>query len=347
MPLPRPYTYRKRLALYAAAGLLFVILLVLGDGAHGRAGLLLRTLNHFWRGVYVTACCFSLFEYTLSRWSRPQIITRITLLLAHIALFSAGLYLWRQLGILLHVYTSFSPSTSLGMAMSEQMKFSMMAVLFFGISRHIYDHLQLKSDAQQLRIEKQEAELNYLKSQTNPHFLFNTLNNIYALARDKSDLAPESILRLSQLLRFMLYETASGSIPISQELKVITDYIALEKLRYDDSLSVSLTSDVEDPAQALPPLLLIPLVENAFKHGVSESRGDPFVEIRLTLHKHQLMFTVRNSIDSSAEKPAKEGIGLSNLRRQLELLYTDFSLVVGRDHLAFTAILKINLASHA
>jgi len=93
------------------------------------------------------------------------------------------------------------------------------------------------------------------------------------LARDKSDLAPESILRLSKILRFMLYETGGEFIAIEQELKIITDYIALEKLRYDDSLRVNLNYDIEDMKQALPPLLLIPLVENAFKHGVSETRS--------------------------------------------------------------------------
>ncbi len=91
--------------------------------------------------------------------------------------------------------------------LESQMAFSTGSVFFFGIIRHIYNYIKLKQAAQQLRIEKQAAELNYLRSQTNPHFLFNTLNNIYSLARDKSDLAPESILRLSKILRFMLYET--------------------------------------------------------------------------------------------------------------------------------------------
>jgi LytS/YehU family sensor histidine kinase len=140
-------------------------------------------------------------------------------------------------------------------------------VLFFflGVTRHIFNYIKLKQATQQLLIEKQVAELNYLKSQTNPHFLFNTLNNIYSLARDKSDLAPESILRLSKILRFMLYETSGKYIPIEQEIKIISDYIALEKLRYDDSLLINFNYDIEDMKQAMPPLLLIPLVENAFK----------------------------------------------------------------------------------
>src|SRR4029079_11509690 len=183
--------------------------------------------------------------------------------------------------------------------------------------------------AQQLRIEKQEAELNYLRSQTNPHFLFNTLNNIYSLSRDKSDLAPESILRLSKILRFMLYETGGTFIAIEQELKIISDYIALEELRYDTSLRINFNHNIEDMKQALPPLLLIPLVENAFKHGVSETRNHPFVDIHLSVNKRQLTFVVRNSTEASTEEQAvKENIGLANLRRQLNLLYADHGLSV-------------------
>jgi len=205
----------------------------------------------------------------------------------------------------------------------------------------------LRQAAQQLRIEKQAAELNYLKSQTNPHFLFNTLNNIYSLARDKNDLAPESILRLSKILRFMLYETGGDYIAIEQELKIIDDYIALEKLRYDESLHINFNYDIEDMKQALPPLLLMPLVENAFKHGASETRSRPFVDIHLSVQKRQLIFIVKNSAETfSRQEAIKENIGLSNLRRQLELLYTDFNLSVQQGDAVFTATLKINLASH-
>jgi LytS/YehU family sensor histidine kinase len=227
------------------------------------------------------------------------------------------------------------------------MGYSAGSVFFFGISRHVYNYIKLKQATKQLRIEKQEAELNYLKSQTNPHFLFNTLNNIYSLARDKSDLAPESILRLSKILRFMLYETSGAFIAIEQELKIISDYIALEKLRYDESLRINFNHDIEDMKQAIPPLLLIPLVENAFKHGVSETRNLPFVDIHLSVNNRQLTFVVKNSAETFAiEKEVKENIGLSNLRRQLELLYKDFDLSVQQGNAVFTAVLKINLASH-
>jgi LytS/YehU family sensor histidine kinase len=189
--------------------------------------------------------------------------------------------------------------------------------------------------------------LNYLKSQINPHFLFNTLNNIYSLARDKSDLAPESILRLSKILGFLLYEASGAYIAIEQELKIISDYIALEKLRYDDSLRINFNHDIEDMKQALPTLLLIPLVENAFKHGVSETRNQPFVDIHLSVNKRQVAFFVKNSTEKfPEERSIKENIVLSNLRRKLELLYKDFNLSVQQGESVFSTTLKINLASH-
>ena len=130
-------------------------------------------------------------------------------------------------------------------------------------------------------------------------------------------------------------------------MKIITDYIELEKLRYDESLRINFNYDVEDMRQALPPLLLIPLVENAFKHGVSETRGQAYVDIHLTVNKRLLTFVVKNSSERLQEEgEVRENIGLSNLRRQLELLYKDYNLTVGQGETAFTATLQINLASH-
>ncbi|MFL5772464.1 MAG: sensor histidine kinase, partial [Flavisolibacter sp.] len=256
-------------------------------------------------------------------------------------------YVWRLFGIQLNIYTPLKDFRTLSLALENQMAYSMGSVFFFGIVRHIYNYLKLKQVQQQLQIEKQAAELNYLRSQTNPHFLFNTLNNIYSLSRDKSDKAPESILRLSKILRFMLYETGSNFIAIEQELKIITDYLALESLRYDESLRINFNHDIEDIKQAVPPLLLIPLVENAFKHGVSETRNAPFVDIHLSINNRQLTFIVKNSTERLSESGnIKENIGLSNLRRQLELLYRDFNLSVQQGDSVFTATLKINLASH-
>src|SRR5204862_2273594 len=153
----------------------------------------------------------------------------------------------------LHIYKPAGTLKTMDQILENQMAYSVGSVFFFGVIRHIYNYVKLKQAQQQLRIEKQEAELNYLRSQTNPHFLFNTLNNIYSLTRDKSDVAPESILRLSKILRFMLYETSGKFIPVENELKIMNDYIELEKLRYDESLRINFNYDVEDMKQAIPP----------------------------------------------------------------------------------------------
>ena len=344
---------KKKLVFYLWVGLAYAFLWLLGNSHKYPGNFFPLAFNNIWRAVYIIILNFVFFEYVVpvvlgkKKYIFYNIILAIVFLWIFMMLWSFGLYIWRSIGIGLHIYTALVKYDSIEQELEAQMGYSAGSVFFFGITRHIYNYIKLKQATQQLLIEKQVAELNYLKSQTNPHFLFNTLNNIYSLARDKSDLAPESILRLSKILRFMLYETGGEYIPIEQEIKIIGDYIALEKLRYDDSLRINFNYDIEDMKQAMPPLLLIPLVENAFKHGVSETRGQPFVDIHLAVNKRQLAFVVKNSTeDPSVEKSVKENIGLSNLRRQLELLYKNYDLTVQQNGSVFNATLKINLASH-
>jgi sensor histidine kinase YesM len=343
----------KRVQFYLWVGLAWTLLWLFTYLVNNPDTFFLWVANEIWRNVYLVTVHFIFFEYSWPfitkkrKYILVNILAGLILLWIQMMLLSFGLYGWRQLGIATGIHTSFRTDDTLEHAVAYQTQSGVLSFFFFGIIKHIYDYRKLKMAAQQLRIEKQQAELNYLKSQTNPHFLFNTLNNIYSLSRDKSDLAPESILRLSKILRFMLYETGGEYISIEQELRIISDYIALEKLRYDDSLRINFNYDVEDMKQAMPPLLLIPLVENAFKHGVSETRNQPFVDIHLSVNKRQLTFKVKNSTgDLPGERDVKENIGLSNLRRQLELQYTGYDLSVQQGESVFTSILKINLASH-
>lgn len=343
---------RKRLMFYAWIALAYVAIWVLANSHKYPGNFFPIVFNNIWRVLYAGILNFIFFEYTIPfvfrkrKYSVYNLLLGIVLLFVHMMFWSFGMYAWRTLGVELHIYKSLVNYDTIEKALEGQTAFSAGSVFFFAVGRHIYNYIKLKQSTQKLLIEKQAAELNYLKSQTNPHFLFNTLNNIYSLARDKSDLAPESIMRLSKILRFMLYETSGQYIAIEQEIKIISNYIELEKLRYDDSLHIDFRYDVEDKKQALPPLLLMPLVENAFKHGVSETRQQPFVDVLLLVNQRQLSFTVKNSAEGSAEGNIKENIGLSNLRRQLELLYKDYDLSVQQSDAVFTASLKINLASH-
>lgn len=339
----------KLIRFYLYTGLGFLLLYSFGEFFEYRETFVSRTINSILLVSYLTALNYILFEKVLVLFRRPyrSIWTASLLLCIVFLLFTAGLYGWRLLWISLGIYKDFTPQLTYTRGIAVHAQFSLAALLFFAITRNIYNNIRLREKNNQLLIEKKMAELNYLKAQTNPHFLFNTLNNIYALSRDKNDLAPESILRLSKILRFMLYETGGAFIAVDEELKIITDYIALEKLRYDDSLTITMNTDIENPKQPIPPLLLIPLVENAFKHGVSESRGYPFVTISLFLKQQQLIFSVKNSADGeAATDTVKENIGLSNLRRQLSLLYKEYELSVARENAVFTATLKINLSDN-
>jgi two-component system, LytTR family, sensor kinase len=307
------------------------------------------TSNSAWIVSYLLVVNFLLFERTLpflrKHWTR--LLLAPFLLGGHFLLYPFGTYFWRFILIKAGLYFELKKYDPITDGLREFTGVGMGSAVFFGIVQHIYSHIKLKQAAQKLLIEKQAAELNYLKSQTNPHFLFNTLNNIYALAKDKSDLAPDSILRLSEILRFMLYHTGGPFIPIEQEIKIIGDYLALEQLRYDDSLRIEFHHEVPDLQLPIPPLLLIPLVENAFKHGASETRERPFVKIHLSVEGQRLSFLVKNSVETPpVEAVFRENIGLSNLRRQLELLYSDFALTLEQSETEFSAALKINLASH-
>lgn len=198
-----------------------------------------------------------------------------------------------------------------------------------------------------LQKEKLEAELKFLRTQTNPHFLFNTLNNIYALARKKSDDTAPVVMKLSKLLRFMLYESRNDSISIAEEIRVLEDYIELERIRYNERLTVQFNKSIDCDSQAIAPLILLPFVENAFKHGASEARFTSYIYIDVELEDGQLQFKVENSKDEEQEKPITENIGLSNVRRQLELMYPEHRLQVQNEKNKFYIHLTINLKKHA
>lgn len=195
--------------------------------------------------------------------------------------------------------------------------------------------------------EKLETELKFLRNQTNPHFLFNTLNNIYALARKRSNETADVVMKLSKLLRFMLYETGSAQIRIIDEIKVLDDYIELEKLRYNDRLTIGFVREIDDENERIAPLLLIPLVENAFKHGASESRFNSFINLEMILQNGMLEFSISNSKEYNGKRLNDENIGLTNVRRQLELLYKDYEVSIKCEDTVHMVFVKINLREHA
>lgn len=201
---------------------------------------------------------------------------------------------------------------------------------------------------QHLEQEKLQAELKFLKAQVHPHFLFNTLNNLYALTLRQSKDASEVVLKLSDLLDYMLYECNADWVPLKKEIKLVEDYISLEKIRYGKRLEVSfdIRGDVEETMIA--PMMILPFVENSFKHGVSGELDQSWVSIDLTVKKESLTLKVENSKSKNGEHEDrfdyKQGIGLKNVKRRLDLLYADrFDLNILDSEESFLVVLKLNL----
>jgi LytS/YehU family sensor histidine kinase len=174
---------------------------------------------------------------------------------------------------------------------------------------------------QQLFTEKLEAELKMLKSQIHPHFLFNTLNNIYALAMKKSDEAPDMIVKLSEILDFLLYESQAEIVGVEREIEMLNNYIDLEKIRYGERLSIDFKIEGDYQNRVIAPMLLLPFVENSFKHGASGLRDKAWIKIHLVLDSENLKFSVDNNIAENKDKNSTGGIGLENVRKRLDLTY--------------------------
>jgi len=192
--------------------------------------------------------------------------------------------------------------------------------------------------------EKMRAELNFLKAQVHPHFLFNTLNNLYALTLIKSDKTPDIVLKLSDLLDYMIYKSNDEFVPLSKELEIVEGYIDLEKMRYSDRLNLKYEVKGEAFNHQIAPLILLPFIENCFKHGASKDRTNPVVEIKINIDPGYLYLKVTNSIPEEKDLPVSEsnGIGLSNVKRRLELIYPDrHSLIIKNDLKVFDVELKI------
>jgi sensor histidine kinase YesM len=201
--------------------------------------------------------------------------------------------------------------------------------------------LTLEKEKTELEKEKTETELKLLKTQLHPHFLFNTLNNIYALSLTGSPATSPSIGRLAEILDHILYRCNSQLVPLASELRLLNNYIALERLRYDDRLQLRFNSHIEGDMN-IPPLILLSLAENAFKHGASDDIGNPFIDIDLQTDSERLLYTVTNSFTPKLTPNTAGKVGLLNLKRQLELIYPGrHTLTIDQGQNIFKVILII------
>jgi two-component system LytT family sensor kinase len=187
-------------------------------------------------------------------------------------------------------------------------------VLKFTIDWFLNERIQRDLENQRLT-----AELSFLKSQINPHFLFNSLNSIYSLAYQKSDTTPEAILKLSEIMRYMLYECNDNKVELTKELQYLQNYIDLQKIRFGNKAFIDFEVTGEVTNQHIVPLLLISFIENAFKHGIANDAAAP-IKLKINLEEGQLYFFIQNK-KHTHNRDSSGGIGLNNVRRRLDLLY--------------------------
>jgi len=205
----------------------------------------------------------------------------------------------------------------------------------------------LKQQAyQQVEREKLQAELQLLKSQIHPHFLFNTLNNLYALTLRQSDQSSAMVLKLSELLSYMLYDCNASEVSLEKEISFMRNYIDLEQVRYGDRLDMSISISGNYEHTRIAPLLLIPFLENAFKHGTSEQLEQAWMHIDLSVHHTTLKFKVINSREvTEHDETYVGGIGLQNVKKRLQLLYADrHNLRITAQDETFMIILMLELS---
>jgi two-component system, LytTR family, sensor histidine kinase AlgZ len=196
-------------------------------------------------------------------------------------------------------------------------------VIFVGMLRFAQDWFVLEAKKKEVENEKLNAELNFLKAQINPHFLFNTLNNLYYLAYTQSPNTTEVIEKLSQMMRYMIYDSNHDKVPLSKEIAYMQNYISLEKLRLNDQIPINFEIKGNPQEVLVVPLIFITFLENAFKHGVSNNNPEAWVNIFIDIKCRECIYRVENSKTPNKlpVTSSKAGFGLQNMRRRLELSY--------------------------
>jgi len=216
------------------------------------------------------------------------------------------------------------------------------------LSKTWFKYREIQDQLQRLETEKTAAELSALKSQVNPHFLFNSLNNLYSLALDQDQRTPGIILRLSQTMRYLLYESNADFVPLAKEVEHLHNFVEMQRLRVGERASISFEVQGEVGEKQVAPLLFLPLVENGFKHGIKGDTAGAFIKIHLQITDNQLVFKTENNkgtVDEVVKDNESGGVGLENLRRRLKLLYPGKHHLEITDGIAtFTVVLKIELA---
>jgi sensor histidine kinase YesM len=285
-----------------------------------------------------------IFAYTLMYWVIPRFLLKgkIVLSIGYMLLFLAVALLYERIADTYLVHYSYFNKIWVPKSFPRSI-FALFSVAWIAVSIKLVKYWYLEKEIQQrLEKEKLTVELQLLKSQLHPHFLFNTLNNLYSLTLEGSVQAPQAVLQLSALLRYMLYECNEPLVDLRKEIEVLKTYIALEKFRWRDrvDISTSFTGDIDD--QSIAPLLLLPFVENAIKHGTKAELAQCWMSLHLHVEKDVLTFKVVNSTRAPIVGTSG-GLGLQNVQRRLNLLYPGHQLKIIRDDHAFSVSLTIRV----
>lgn len=219
-------------------------------------------------------------------------------------------------------------------------------VAFISMLKFVEDWFELEAKKKEVENEGLMAELRFLKAQINPHFLFNTLNNLYYLAFTNSPNTTEVIAKLSQMMRYMIYDSNHPKVSLSKEIEYMQNYISLEELRLNNDIPIRLEVKGETTGIMIVPLILITFLENAFKHGVSNNVSDSFVYAVLEMNRQSCSYIVENpKIPKNTNNEEKSGIGLQNVRRRLELSYPNqHELIIEDTPTHYRVHLTLNLA---
>lgn len=232
-------------------------------------------------------------------------------------------------------------------SIKELIKFSFIYLALSSLlklSKSWFENLEKEKQLEKLKREQVETELNVLKTNINPHFLFNNLTSLYALSRKNSEQTSDYILKLSDLMRYMIYETKDKWVSLEQELSYIVNYLDLQKLRCQNQTQVSYSIEGEVRNQKIVPFLLIPFVENSFKHGGFNQIGLHVIDLKINVNRNQLQMNLRNSIAEEKQKEKIGGFGIENVKTRLDTLYQDnYYLLMEEKEEEYLVELKLNL----
>ena len=300
-----------------------------------------ETINVFFFGVIVY---FNLF-YLI-----PNYLTEKKFLI-YCGLLIAAVIILTPLKIIIFYFMYFSDPL-LQAALIKDINWVFITTFFVAGSSTIFkivnDWVRHQRERKELQTQTMQSELRFLKSQINPHFLFNTLNNLYALTLKKSDKAPEIVIKLSEMMRYMLYECNEKSVFLRKEVNYIRNYLDLERLRQGKNVDIDFIVNGEVHNQKIAPLMFIPFLENSFKHGLNNQLSKGFVKIVMEVHQNDVHLFIENSKPETLplrEHRRSGGIGLVNVRRRLNILYPNqHDLQIKDSPKTYSVDLKIGLS---